>query len=436
MAIVCQSAGGSDDSTIPDEFEISLWDYPWDEAHDEVGREQKSPATDRHGLSHNVKVLDNGYSSSSVPVAKDDANDSMSNEEWIEISHWVRTGLFTIFEEENSCVSDTSMIQHFCPQLSFRTAADLHDRERRSRLKDSLTSSGDTKSKKNWHLLKLTRKRLWPRKTATKDEATHASLQNAGTVHGMPIYSVLSILNDLEALSAQSDKTDEKFPDDKKEPKSRGAWFRIKKAPIFTSTRKDRLGIEVPPRHNSTEAETSPPSHPKPKRLLYRVRAWNKFRNSRKNPFEHHVPEPVDDKARLSGPAVKSVTTKIVILSDTNLNVTERSDQPAFAEVSKSESTLEVDASEGSVQQLDNPQSYSCGYDMIAFVADTMIDITSIIGGKIEHTCSGGQNKDERWEGSSLVNVGPSECIGELSEVSRNEHTDKIEENDESKYNE
>jgi hypothetical protein len=434
MAIVCQNVGDNDKSLLLDEFEITLWEYPWDEAQDQGGRKQNSPTTD--SLSHNVKVLDHSDSSSSFPVVKDDADDSMSDEECIEISHWVRTGLFTIFEEENSYVSDTS-IQHFRPQLSFETAVD-HGRGTSSRLRGGFASPGDSRSKK-WRLLSLTKKRFWPRKTATIDEATHASLQDAGTVHGMPIYSVLSILNDLETSSTRTDDKCATPPDVNEEPNRRCAWFRIKHAPIVTRTRTNQLGIEEAPKHKSNEPTTSFPIRPKPKRLLYRVRAWNRFRNRRKNSVERNAPELVDDKDVSPFPPMKSVTTKIIIVGDTNLNVTEKSDRPAFVEESKRtarESTSECRASEGSAQQLVNSQSYSCGYDTIAFVADTLIDITSMIGGSIDHICLGSQDKEERWEGSSLVNVGPSEYVGDLSEVSLEEYMGKLEESNESKCNE
>lgn len=509
-----------------DEFEMSLLEYPWDEALDV--RAHASPTAENHveaskripsgyfdpasaliigefvdsddysilaskngaeeASDHAVMYNENqeciemyplvatGGNSILVPAASEAFYGSIirqKDQEYIEIATTVPTTLFTIVEEEeNSIISDVS-IQHFRPvpfQKTLGSSSKSHLGISR-RVQDSFSSS-NKRNKKRWCLLKKARQNFWLQRkstTAAEEEAkTYSTF--GGNAHGMPFYSVQSILNDLETQSLLSDKSGGKTKEVGPEIKGKRAWLRfIQKVRILARNCKDpdedgtpkneavKLGTTQNQyrlrfsgqRHSSAEVSDKAPegktllSHSNPTNALYRTRVRERRSKNEKQQPEQSGPsveqshQVIANKAEaMICPEVKSVT-RIVVVRQTHLNGSERSDRSSSvgsARVTQFDCEGNRDDSRNQFRTefaVKDFQPYSFGYDMLTLLSDTLIDMTNTIGGKIDLACCAGKERIERREGASLILVGSSETVGDLTETSHEILINKIKANEE-----
>ena len=486
MEVVCQ---GND--SFLEEFELSLSEHPWDEAQVDDARKHPIPTADHHNVvapdqamstNHDLfhtliaEILDNG---STIPVANDGDDEELyddsaamihHHEEYIEISPMVRTNLFTIFEEEHMSISDDSMmIRHFRP-VSLQKAHVSRSETRlgiSSRTQDNFASTENRKTR--FHFLKKVQQIPWIRRNSTSEEAkSRTSFENNG--HGMPFYSVRSILNDLEALSVLSEKSVAKTEEAKTDSKGKRAWLQMKNGSIQTKNRKEtddgmstaRTQVTRNPcrlplsgqRHSLSDvsasvsevSEESPPARCNPIRVLCRLRAGRSRREKRhierNDPsVKQHQKAPIDKKPQPHRSEAKNAT-KITIVHD--INGIEKPDRTSSVETIPVSQlpTMDREASQKPRDQVQADfaekefQSHSYGIDMVALLSDTLMDMTSILGGKMDHACCAGKERDDiqQKEEVSIILVGSSESVGELTLTSHEMHINQLEAIDEAKH--
>lgn len=459
----------SDDLPL-DEFEITFFEHPWDE--DPNGVEDVL-----HPMSDNVAAPERGLSecldlSSALPAEKveveigdtifisqndtdpasfDDILSAKSEDlECIETPLLMPTSLYTI-DEENSIISECS-IRHFRQVPFQKILSQRSPRAVPSKNKLIRASSSNLHKRRRFAVLKKVRQTLWRQK---KSEESNQYTPFAGNVqHGMPFYSVRSILKDLETQSILSEKTGETSQTDKPHFKVKNTFLRFRKvreptkSPDLFETAESsptkqknfsfffsRKPSAVPTQVSEAKSETTASSSGwNPFHVLYAKRAWKKCSKSKKQPLEQCQMESIDRKTREPiRPDVKTLT-RIIIVS--NNNGTEYGEQSASLGSACAKQRSGIDVAEKTDFVESDFKAYSLGYDMIALLSDALIDLTNTIGGKIDRTCCTEKDGQEGQDGVSLILVGSSESVGELTETSHEICINKIETHEETKFGE
>lgn len=363
-------------------------------------------------------------------------------------------------DEEISIVSDGSG-QPFgkVPEIfSPSKEGGLHSKKRRSQCKTKQTP----KSAQNAVKRKQKRRPLLVRRSIRVQKQGEKSISHtpfASNVHGMPFYSVLGILKDLETLdptageeSMHAKKAGEKTQNVRLLSKFKNAFLGHKKGRKSPNTyrdldveasKKDGVQTQTKSHHffrfpfvcrrptssvvSKNEVFEAPATSPACRwntlHVLHSKRFWRKCFKAKKQPLEQSAPtldlvqqESIDKIATETHELKPS--TRIIIVSNRSNRGNESSasfgsdlvhHQPTF----KLEET--VGFCDGFKVEFAANEPYSIGSDLIAFLSDSLIDLTHAIGGKLEQSC--GADAEAVPNGPvSLILVGSS--AGELTGIS------------------